>query len=468
MSGGADGGGGGARATFAPVAVAASAAIRGGTAAPEASAAAAAAAPISIRRRGRLRRGGGGGARPHRRRGRLRRRRWRRHSGGARYAAASAAAAAAAATAAAAAAAGLGAGGAIFVQQGGSLTVAGSSGERQHGRGRRGAAAVAASAAAAGPLVLRLPAGRRRHAHLPAGRGADPDRVGRHRRRRPARAAAERRLVIQGRRHPDALGRQHLLRRHDRIGGRINFAAANNPAPARSRSTAAACNGRPAHRPTSPPACARRRRAAAPSTPTATTSRCPLPFGGSTGGIVKTGSGTLTLSARQRSLSAPPSTTARWRWRRDNISAPPGSDLALRRRHAPVRRRLSTGRAITLNAGGGTFDTNGNAATLSGDHLRHRRTGKDRRRRAHPFGCQRLFGPHHRQRRHVEGGCRPMSSAPTATSRSSAAHRSQQFQPEHRRVGRQRLRHPGLGDADDPCRHQRHLRQATSAVLAAA
>ena len=88
-------------------------------------------------------------------------------------------------------------------------------------------------------------------------------------------------------------------------------------------------------------------------------------FGGSTGGIVKTGNGTLTLNAVTQFVGATINggTLA---VAADNNLGVAGSGLTFGGGTLQFNSGFSSGRAITLNAGGGTFDTNGNAATLSG------------------------------------------------------------------------------------------------------
>ena len=88
-------------------------------------------------------------------------------------------------------------------------------------------------------------------------------------------------------------------------------------------------------------------------------------FGGSTGGIVKTGNGTLTLNAVTQFVGATINggTLA---VAADNNLGVAGSGLTFGGGTLQFNAGFSSGRAITLNAGGGTFDTNGNAATLSG------------------------------------------------------------------------------------------------------
>jgi autotransporter-associated beta strand protein len=61
---------------------------------------------------------------------------------------------------------------------------------------------------------------------------------------------------------------------------------------------------------------------------------------------------------------------------------------------------FTSNRGVTLNAGGGTFDTNGNDATLSGT-IAARRPRQDRRRHVYPHRRQHLYRGHDDQRRHA-------------------------------------------------------------------
>ena len=88
-------------------------------------------------------------------------------------------------------------------------------------------------------------------------------------------------------------------------------------------------------------------------------------FGGSTGGIVKTGSGTLTLNAVTEFVGATINGGTLAVAADNNLGAA-GSGLAFGGGTLQFNAGFSSGRAITLNAGGGTFDTNGNTAALSG------------------------------------------------------------------------------------------------------
>src|SRR5262249_29400561 len=63
---------------------------------------------------------------------------------------------------------------------------------------------------------------------------------------------------------------------------------------------------------------------------------------------------------------APPSMPACSRSRPTPISAPPRVASPSAAGRCNSCRAFTTSRAVTLNAGGGTFDTNGNSATLAG------------------------------------------------------------------------------------------------------
>ena len=88
-------------------------------------------------------------------------------------------------------------------------------------------------------------------------------------------------------------------------------------------------------------------------------------FGGSTGGIVKTGSGALTLSAVTQFVGATINGGTLAVAADNNLGAA-GSGLTFGGGTLQFNSGFSSGRAITLNAGGGAFDTNGNTATLTG------------------------------------------------------------------------------------------------------
>ena len=88
-------------------------------------------------------------------------------------------------------------------------------------------------------------------------------------------------------------------------------------------------------------------------------------FAGSTGGIVKTGTGTLTLNAVTQFAGATINDGTLAVAADNNLGAA-GSGLTFGGGTLRFNSGFSSGRAITLNAGGGTFDTNGNTATLTG------------------------------------------------------------------------------------------------------
>ena len=155
---------------------------------------------------------------------------------------------------------------------------------------------------------------------------------------------------------PGSPGTNTASRRNTVTGGLVNSGRRPISAPARSRSTAAACDGRPAPQPTSPSRLAtigarrrhlrhqrqRRQLAAAFGVGGGSTRPAPAPDArrGAPAGDAAINAGTLAISS-------------------DNNLGAAGEDAHLQRRHAAARRSFATARPITLNAGGGTIDTNG-------------------------------------------------------------------------------------------------------------
>ena len=166
------------------------------------------------------------------------------------------------------------------------------------------------------------------------------------------------------RRHADALGRQHLFRRHERDRRPDQFRGSNNFG-----SGTITLNGGGLQWATgtttdisAPLGGGRRRRRnvrhqwqqrhAVPS------------FGGSTGGIIKIGGGTLTLCAATHFVG----TTINAGTLAvivDNNLGNAGGGLAFGGGTLQLDASSTNSRAITLNTGGGTIDTNGNNATLA-------------------------------------------------------------------------------------------------------
>ena len=218
---------------------------------------------------------------------------------------------------------------------------------RRHGTARPSAPACSSRATARSPSRPARPDADRRRRHR------RPDRLRRHRRQ------CRQRWRRQGRRRDaGADRRQHLHRRHDRHRRPDQLHIANNLGTGTITLDGGGLQWATGTTPTSPPGW----RAI-----------------GAGGGTFDTNGNNVTLAAALRRARRPhqdrrrhadavaatnsypggtASTAARWRCggrqSRQRRRRP-----RLRRRHAAIRRELRLQRAITLNAGGGTFDTNG-------------------------------------------------------------------------------------------------------------
>ena len=120
---------------------------------------------------------------------------------------------------------------------------------------------------------------------------------------------------------------------------------------------------------------------------------------------------------------------------------------------------FSSGRAITLNAGGGTFDTNGNTATLSGTISGTGGLTKTGTGVLTLSGVSDYSGPTIVGGGTLRAGAANVFSANSDFSVIAGTIDLDNFSQSIGALSRQRLRHPGLGDAGDPCRYQRHLRR---------
>ena len=335
-------------------------------------------------------------------------------------------------------------------------------GERQHGRWRHGRGGIRQwqrRRRRRGLWVWRLPAGRRRHAHFPAGGRAGPDRVGRH--RRPGRIGRQRKLGLtkNGAGTLTLAGANTYSGNTAVNGGLVNFAASNNLGTGTITLNGGGLQWATG---TSTDISARLGAVGAAGGTFDTNGNnvtLSSSFGGSTGGIVKTGNGTLTLNAVTQFVGATINGGTLAVAADNNLGAA-GSGLAFGGGTLQFNAGFSSGRAITLNAGGGTFDTNGNTATLSGSISGAGGLTKTGTGVLTLSGAGDYAGPT------IVGGGTLRAGAANAFSANSdfsvigGTLDLDNFSQSIGALDGNGSRHPGLGDARDPCRYQRHLRQA--------